>query len=83
MGGWSVWHWLVVLLVVVLVFGTKHLKNAGRDLGESVKGFKKGMQDDDKPVDSRPAELPDQTLSDGSRDVSSEARRDDQHTPPR
>jgi sec-independent protein translocase protein TatA len=47
MGGLSLWHWLIVLVIVVLVFGTKHLKNVGQDLGEAVKGFKKGMQDDD------------------------------------
>ena len=82
MGSMSWVHWLIVLLVVVLVFGTKHLKSAGRDLGEAVKGFKKGMSDDDKSVDSPPAaQLPDQTRADGSRDASDQVRRDDQHTP--
>ena len=47
MGGLSLWHWLIVLVIVVLVFGTKRLKNVGQELGEAVKGFKKGMQDDD------------------------------------
>ena len=47
MGGLSLWHWLIVLVIVVLVFGTQRLKNVGQDLGEAVKGFKKGMQDDD------------------------------------
>ena len=45
MGGLSVWHWLIVLLVVDLVFGTKKLRNVGEDLGGAVKGFKKGMKD--------------------------------------
>ena len=45
MGGLSLWHWLIVLVIVVLVFGTKRLKNVGQDLGEAVKGFKKGMND--------------------------------------
>ncbi|MBS0448119.1 MAG: Sec-independent protein translocase subunit TatA [Proteobacteria bacterium] len=45
MGSMSVWHWLVVLLIVVLVFGTKKLKNIGSDLGGAVKGFKDGMRD--------------------------------------
>jgi sec-independent protein translocase protein TatA len=45
MGSFSVWHWLVVLLIVVLVFGTKKLKNIGSDLGGAVKGFKDGMKD--------------------------------------
>jgi sec-independent protein translocase protein TatA len=49
MGGLSIWHWIIVLVVVLLVFGTKRLRNAGNDLGEAVKGFKKGMKDDDKP----------------------------------
>ena len=49
MGGLSIWHWIIVLVVVLLVFGTKRLRNAGQDLGEAVKGFKKGMADEDKP----------------------------------
>lgn len=51
MGGLSIWHWLIVLLIVVLIFGTKRLKNVGQDLGEAVKGFKKGMADEDKPAE--------------------------------
>ena len=45
MGSFSIWHWLVVLLIVVLVFGTKKLKNIGSDLGGAVKGFKDGIKD--------------------------------------
>jgi len=45
MGGLSIWHWLIVLVVVVLIFGTKKLKNVGEDLGAAVKGFKDGMKD--------------------------------------
>ncbi len=44
MGGLSIWHWLIVLLVVVLIFGTKKLTNIGKDLGGAVKGFKEGMK---------------------------------------
>jgi sec-independent protein translocase protein TatA len=44
MGSFSIWHWLIVLLVVVLIFGTKKLKNMGADLGGAVKGFKDGMK---------------------------------------
>jgi sec-independent protein translocase protein TatA len=44
MGTFSIWHWLIVLLVVVLIFGTKKLKNIGSDLGGAVKGFKDGMK---------------------------------------
>ncbi len=51
MGGLSVWHWLIVLLVVVLVFGTKKLGNMGGDIGKAVKGFKDGVKgEDDKSV---------------------------------
>ncbi|RYF75559.1 MAG: Sec-independent protein translocase subunit TatA [Comamonadaceae bacterium] len=52
MGSFSIWHWLIVLLVVVLIFGTKKLKNMGSDLGGAVKGFKDGMKDGsaDAPV---------------------------------
>jgi sec-independent protein translocase protein TatA len=44
MGSISIWHWLIVLLVVVLIFGTKKLKNIGADLGSAVKGFKDGVK---------------------------------------
>ena len=45
MGSFSIWHWLIVLLIVVLIFGTKKLKNIGSDLGGAVKGFKDGVRD--------------------------------------
>jgi len=45
MGSLSIWHWLIVLLVVVMIFGTKKLRNMGSDLGGAVKGFKDGMKD--------------------------------------
>ena len=45
MGSFSIWHWLIVLLIVVMVFGTKKLKNMGSDMGSAVKGFKDGMKD--------------------------------------
>ena len=53
MGTFSIWHWLIVLLIIVLVFGTKKLKNMGSDLGGAVKGFKDGIRDgagSDQPV---------------------------------
>ncbi|WP_310446944.1 Sec-independent protein translocase subunit TatA [Thiobacillus sp.] len=46
MGSLSIWHWLIVLVIVLLVFGTKKLKNIGSDLGGAVKGFKDGMKED-------------------------------------
>jgi sec-independent protein translocase protein TatA len=57
MGGLSIWHWLIVLLIVVLVFGTKKLKNMGQDLGGAVKGFKDGMKDGSSSVDGPPAQV--------------------------
>lgn len=45
MGSFSIWHWLIVLVIVALIFGTKKLRNMGEDLGGAVKGFKKGMND--------------------------------------
>jgi sec-independent protein translocase protein TatA len=57
MGSFSIWHWLVVLLIVVLIFGTKKLKNIGQDLGGAVKGFKDGMKDGASSVDGPPAQV--------------------------
>ncbi|MCY7304657.1 MAG: Sec-independent protein translocase subunit TatA [Rhodoferax sp.] len=54
MGSFSIWHWLVVLLIVVLVFGTKKLKNMGGDLGGAVKGFKDGMKDGATATEEKP-----------------------------
>ena len=54
MGSFSIWHWIIVLVVVVLVFGTKKLSSVGKDLGEGIKGFKKGLKDGD---DAPPAQL--------------------------
>jgi sec-independent protein translocase protein TatA len=76
MGSFSIWHWLIVLVIVVLVFGTKRLGNIGKDLGDAVKGFKKGVQDDDKK--------PTANLSDESRrdsTTTSESQRDDERHP--
>jgi sec-independent protein translocase protein TatA len=49
MGSFSIWHWLIVLLIVVMVFGTKKLRNIGSDLGGAVKGFKDGMKEGSAP----------------------------------
>ncbi|HTH62015.1 MAG TPA: Sec-independent protein translocase subunit TatA [Paraburkholderia sp.] len=59
MGSLSIWHWLIVLLIVALVFGTKKLRNIGSDLGGAVKGFKEGMRDAESPAaDAQKRELP-------------------------
>ncbi len=55
MGTFSIWHWLIVLLIVVMVFGTKKLKNMGSDLGGAVKGFKDGMKDGGAKEEAAPA----------------------------
>jgi sec-independent protein translocase protein TatA len=64
MGAFSIWHLLVVLLVVVVVFGTKKLRNIGSDLGGAVKGFKDGMKTDeaDKKPDQIATEKSGQTI---------------------
>ncbi len=68
MGTFSIWHWIIVLVVVLLVFGTKRLRGAGRDLGEAIKGFKKGINDADD--DTPPAKLEDQQREpDSQRDA--------------
>jgi len=50
MGSFSIWHWLIVLVIVMLVFGTKKLRNIGQDLGGAVKGFKDGMKTSEDPA---------------------------------
>lgn len=55
MGSFSIWHWLIVLLIVIMVFGTKKLKNLGGDLGGAVKGFKDGMKEGGAASEDKPA----------------------------
>ena len=55
MGSFSIWHWLIVLLIVVMVFGTKKLRNMGGDLGGAVKGFKDGMKEGGQSADEKAA----------------------------
>lgn len=62
MGSFSIWHWLIVLAVVLLIFGTKKLRNIGGDLGGAVKGFKDAMKEEQ----NKPTELPRQTDSSGN-----------------
>ncbi len=59
MGTFSIWHWLVVLVIVVLVFGTKKLRNLGGDLGSALKGFKEGMKDANSDTNSTASHSPD------------------------
>lgn len=74
MGGFTVTHLLILLAVVVLVFGTSRLRNVGKDVGEAVKGFKKGMADDNRP----PGQLGDDTRREAERE---DAQRRDDNVP--
>ena len=56
MGAFSIWHWLIVLVVVLLIFGTKKLRNIGSDLGGAVKGFKEGMKEDTPKISEKAEE---------------------------
>ncbi len=58
MGSFSIWHWLIVLVVVVLIFGTKKLRNMGSDLGNAVRGFKDGMKSEDEKSAQSKTEIP-------------------------
>ncbi len=58
MGSFSIWHWLIVLMVVILIFGTKKLSNLGKDVGAAVKGFKDGMKTEDDKSAQAKAEIP-------------------------
>ena len=75
MGSFSIWHWLIVLLVIVLVFGTSKLKNIGKDLGGAIKGFKEGMAEGgaDKPAAKveEAKQVPGQTIDVQAKEKSS------------
>ncbi|PRC93998.1 Sec-independent protein translocase subunit TatA [Solimicrobium silvestre] len=64
MGSFSIWHWLIVLVIVMLVFGTKKLGNIGEDLGKAVKGFKDGMKTDEEKKAVPPAQVADSSTVD-------------------
>ncbi len=70
MGAFSIWHWLIVLLIVVMVFGTKKLKNIGSDLGGAVKGFKDGMKEGGQTAEEAGAAQPGQVTQDARIDKS-------------
>lgn len=70
MGSLSIWHWLILLVVVVLIFGTRKLRNVGSDLGSAVRGFKEGLHGD------APAEGAPRTLEGEARKDAADPRRD-------
>lgn len=64
MGGFSLWHWIIVLLVVVLLFGTKKLRNVGGDLGSAIKSFRKGLSEDEAgKIEGDKSDKPGETAS--------------------
>ncbi|CAM4114530.1 Sec-independent protein translocase subunit TatA [Roseateles saccharophilus] len=65
MGSFSIWHWLIVLVVVIAIFGTKKLRNVGSDLGAAVKGFKDGMKEG---TSDTPAAPPQQVTANKAHD---------------
>ncbi len=75
MGSFSIWHWLIVLVIVALVFGTKKIRNMGEDLGGAVKGFKKGMADANKD-DKTPDAVTQRVQSDETIDVQAKEKTD-------
>lgn len=72
MGSFSIWHWLIVLLVVVLVFGTKKLRNLGTDLGTAVRGFREGMKSEEDKSAQAKGEIPPTT----GQTIEGEARKE-------
>lgn len=75
MGSFSIWHWMIVLVVVLLVFGTKKLRNIGQDLGGAVKGFKEAMKEEQ----GKTTELPRQEESSTGTTIEGEVK-DKQHS---
>jgi sec-independent protein translocase protein TatA len=80
MGSMSIWHWLIVLVVVMLVFGTKKIGNIGSDLGKAVKGFKDGVKGDEEQAaaEAAAAKQPTQQVADKST-IDVEAREKTRH----
>ena len=72
MGIGSWWHWVLVLVVVVLIFGTKKLRNLGADLGSAVKGFKDGMKSEEEKSAQAKTEIPPST----GQTIEGEARKE-------
>ncbi|MCS7101293.1 MAG: Sec-independent protein translocase subunit TatA [Burkholderiaceae bacterium] len=69
MGSLSIWHWLIVLLVIILVFGTSKLKNLGKDLGAAIKGFKEGMKEGGDSADATKKVEDGKAIAGGTIDV--------------
>lgn len=74
MGSFSIWHWLIVLVIIALVFGTKKLRNVGEDLGGAVRGFKKGMGE--AAQEGKPEAVTQRTNSEETIDVQAKEKTD-------
>ena len=72
LGGFSIWHWLIVLLVVLLIFGTKKLRNIGADLGSAVKGFKDSVKSEQEKSQ------PKAEITAGGQTIEGEAKKETQ-----
>ncbi|CAM5487528.1 Sec-independent protein translocase subunit TatA [Eoetvoesiella caeni] len=76
MGSFSIWHWLIVLVIVALIFGTKKLRNMGEDLGGAVKGFKKGMADANGEAAKKPESVTERVADSDTIDVQAKEKKD-------
>lgn len=68
MGSFSIWHWAVVLVIVLLIFGTKKLRNIGSDLGGAVKGFKDGVKESGEKATDAAKQVAGQTIESEVKD---------------
>ena len=71
-GGISIWQLVIVLGIIILLFGTKKLRNLGGDVGSAVKGFKKAMSDEDKPADKKDADFEPKNIEQQKKEASAE-----------
>ncbi|OYY74152.1 MAG: hypothetical protein B7Y40_06200 [Gammaproteobacteria bacterium 28-57-27] len=83
MGAFSIWHLLIVLVIVILLFGTKRLKSIGSDMGNAIKGFRQAVKDESKDEETKPADsesaannLPPQSAAPQARVIEGEATRE-------
>lgn len=74
MGSFSIWHWLIVLVIVMLVFGTKKLRNIGQDLGGAVKGFKDGMKTSEESKDKTAEQIQQNAVATADKTVDVHAK---------
>jgi sec-independent protein translocase protein TatA len=79
MGSFSIWHWLVVLAIVVIIFGTKKLRHIGSDLGGAIKNFKQSMKEDDDKAKSEPGADDAKKIGDSGRVIDAEVTAKEKH----